>query len=116
MRQIEAMIETIIEFLFRKEGESEAEPSEAATRAETELKAKLDGYLSAGKLCEAEDWLYENMDDSDEMWLRLALRLYSEMNKLSDGYLEENDFSREEILSGLAEVCRRFGYGPLLGI
>lgn len=116
MRQIEAMIEAIIEFFFRKEGESEAEPPEPATQTETEMKAKLDGYLSTGRLCEAEDWLFENMDDSDEMWLRLALRLYSEMNQLTDGYLEEHDFSREEILSGLTEVCRRFGYGPLLGI
>lgn len=116
MRQIEAMIAAIIEFLFHTEGETEVVPMEAATNKEKELKTKLDELLSAGSLCEAEDWLYENMDESDEMWLRLAVYFYSETNKMTDAFLEKHNFSREEVLSGLTDVCRRFGYGPLLGI
>lgn len=116
MRQIEAMIAAILQFLFHTEELKEQMPPETTSQTETELRTKLDRWLSAGMLCEAEDWFFENMDDSDDMWLRLAVYLYSEMNKMADDFLEEHNFSREEVLEGLTDVCRRFGYGPLLGI
>ena len=115
MRQIEAMIAAIAQFLLHKKKETLQAPLEIAGGTETELKTRLDNWLRNGELCKAEDWLFENMDDTDEMWLRLAVYLYSEMNKLDDNVLRGHDFSREEIQSGLTDVCRRFGYGPLLG-
>lgn len=116
MRQIEAMIAAILQFLFHTEELNEQMPPEITTQTETELRTKLDNWLSTGMLCKAEDWLFENLDDSNDMWLRLAVYFYSEMNKMADDFLEEHDFSREEVLEGLTDVCRRFGYGPLLGI
>ena len=62
-------------------------------------------FLENGKICEAENWLYENMNEDDISWLNTAVYFYSEINKLSDEYLAAHNFSREEIGSGLSEVC-----------
>ena len=66
-------------------------------------------FLQKGEICEAENWLYENMNEDDSSWLNTAVYFYSEINKLSDEYLTAHDFSREEIGSGLSEVCGLYG-------
>ena len=116
MRQIEAMIAAILRFFFHTEEELTDVPEEAATRDELEMRARLDGLISEGRLCEAEDRLYEETGLSDDEWFRLAVHLYSLMNGLTDTYLEEHGFPREEIESGLEDACRRIGGGLPFGM
>ena len=115
MRQIEAMASAIMHLIFHTSPKSE--------HMETELKIsdtidsdKLDtitAFLQKGQICEAENWLYENLNEDDPSWLNIAVYFYSEINKLSDEYLDTYNFSREEIESGLSEVCGLYGFGWL---
>ena len=70
--------------------------------------------VRAGELCAAEDLLYERLDPDDRDGLAAALRFYSALNALPDAELEARNFPRDEILSGLTDVCRRCGLEDVL--
>lgn len=61
-----------------------------------------------------EDLLYERLDPDDRDGLAAALRFYSALNALPDAELEARNFPRDEILSGLTDVCRRCGLEDVL--
>ena len=112
MRQIEAMVSAIISVIFHTSSNSEDIVTEIKI-SDTVDPGKRDtimAFLQKGKICEAENWLYENMNEDDISWLSTAVYFYSEINKLSDEYLAAHDFSREEIESGLSEVCGLYGF------
>ena len=112
MRQIETMVSAIISIIFQTSPKSENIEAEI-TISDTVDSGKRDtiiSFLQNGKICEAENWLYENMNEDDISWLNTAVYFYSEINKLSDEYLAAHDFSREEIQSGLSEVCGLYGF------
>ena len=59
---------------------------------------------------EAEDLLYSAVEDGDLEALTAGLRFYNDLNLLSDETLQRCDFPRDEILSGLKELCIAYGY------
>ena len=111
MRQIEAMVSAIISVIFHKSPKSEDIGTEIkiSDSVDPGQRDTIIAFLQKGEICEAENWLYENMDEDDISWLNTAVYFYSEINKLSDEYLTAHDFSREEIESGLSEVCGLYG-------
>ena len=115
MRQIEAMISAIISVIFHTNPKSENIVTEIAISdtVDSDKRDTIIAFLQKGKICEAENWLYDNMNEDDISWLNTAVYFYSEINKLSDEYLTAHDFSREEIESGLSEVCGLYGFGWL---
>ena len=115
MRQIEAMVSAIISVIFHTSPKSENIGMEIniSDTVDSGQRDTIIAFLQQGKICEAENWLYENMNEDDISWLKTAVYFYSEINKLSDEYLAAHDFSREEIESGLHEVCGLYGFGWL---
>jgi len=65
------------------------------------------------KINEAENLLFEMLDSDNNDHFVLAIDFYKRLNSLSDNDLEQADFSREEIIKGLGEVCSIFGYSEL---
>ena len=112
MRQIEAMVSAIISVIFHTTPKSENIVTETAISdtVDSDKRDTIIAFLQEGKICEAEDWLYDNMNEDDISWLNAAVYFYSEINKLSDEYLAAHNFSREEIESGLSEVCGLYGF------
>ena len=115
MRQIEAMVSAIISVIFHTSPKSEDIGTEIniSDTVDSDRRDTIIAFLQKGELCEAENWLYENMNEDDSSWLNTAVYFYSEINKLSDEYLAAHDFSREEIESGLSEACGLYGFGWL---
>ena len=115
MRQIEAMVSAIISVIFHTSPKSEDIGTEIniSDTVDSDRRDTIIAFLQKGELCEAENWLYENMNEDDISWLNTAVYFYSEINKLSDEYLAAHDFSREEIESGLSEACGLYGFGWL---
>ena len=115
MRQIEAMVSAIISVIFHTTPKSENIVTETAISdtVDSDKRDTIIAFLQEGKICEAEDWLYDNMNEDDISWFNAAVYFYSKINKLSDEYLTTHDFSREEIESGLSEVCGLYGFGWL---
>ena len=112
MRLIHELIRTLIKLLCG------ADPD----RSEEELlpAAKKGRYLSLrqmlddGEINQAENLLQEELDIHDRADLEMALLFYRSLNRKSDEFLEDHNFSREEIWDGISYVVDLYGYGSML--
>ena len=77
---------------------------------EGSLSLQLSALVRDGQLCEAEDLLFAAAEEGEPEALPAGLRFYDDLNRLSDDALARGRFSREEILSGLKELCAVCGY------
>lgn len=108
IRQIEQMVDAVTHLL--------AGVQSTATWTETvalEQQEEIEKYLRAGEICEAENWLYEQLDPQDNRWLVVAAEFYRTLNNMTDACLQEHNFSREEIADGIKYVCHQYGL-PIL--
>lgn len=101
MRQIETAIAALIQMITGK--------GEHTTYISSKLFDDVMALLKQGEICEAENILFLAIDADEETAIETAIIFYSELNKLDDNYLESRNFSRDEIKSGLQEVCRKNG-------
>ena len=114
MRQIENVTRYVFSLLLGRGGELssdirlEALPQTDADT--TSLSFRLAALVREGQLCQAENLLYAAVEEGDPEALPVGLRFYNEINLLSDETLERCSFSREEVLSGLKELCGAYGY------
>lgn len=108
MRQIESIIAAIMHFLVS------TQKPESDVQSLREYTEEIDRFLKAEDICGAENWLYNNTDEQDITWLRVAVYFYQSINAYTDEYLEEHNFSRDEIITGLKDMCERFGFGHIL--
>ena len=112
MRLIKEMVRAILKLLFNIDTESPtAELLENKEEKET-LENLLD-MVDAGKINEAENKLYDLISATDINSLEVALLFYSYLNDKADDFLEENDFSRDEIKLGIENVADRFGLSSI---
>jgi len=65
--------------------------------------------LADSKINEAEDLLFEEIDTNDINGLLLAFDFYFRLSEYDDSYLEQCNFSRDEVADGLMEVKKLFG-------
>lgn len=109
MRQIETMIAAIIQLLSGKAGGEYSLKDELEQEQSAELKQKLTNLLKEGKLDEAENLLFFELEDGDENVLAVAIDFYQQANTLSDEELEQQGFTRSELLDGLGDVAKQYG-------
>lgn len=118
MRIIHEMVRTILKLIFHKEEET-AEELIFLEGVNQDLYQRLCTMAEEGKINEAENMLYEKLEEDG--WqtegnlekLRLALEFYDALNTKDNDFLEEHDYSREEIREGIKDVLKRYGYGGL---
>ncbi len=112
MRLIKEMVRAILKLLFNIDTESPTvELLEDKEEKET-LENLLD-MIDDGKINEAENRLYDLTSNTDMNSLEIALLFYSYLNDKTDDFLEENDFSRDEIKLGLENVVDSFGLSSI---
>lgn len=119
MRIIHEMVRTILKLIFHIDKEVKEELV-FLDGVNTDLYQRLCLLVDQGKINQAENLLYESLDL--EPWqeeqeklekLRLSLEFYDYLNTKNNDFLEEYDFSREEIKEGIQSVMKRYGYGGL---
>lgn len=108
MRLIKELIRAILKLLFNIDTESPTEFLLENAEAK-EAVGKLLDLVDAGDINKAENCLYDLMDADNQNSLEIALLFYAYLNDKTDDFLERNDFSREEVKSGLEEVVDRHG-------
>lgn len=107
LRQIEMLVQFMARTVFHKDFiQYEIEDETNLTDTDT-LYVKLRKLISEHRICEAEDLLYENLDEKNPAYLKLALDFYQTINHLTDEELEASNFSRQEINDGLNEILSR---------
>ena len=107
--QIQMLVRFIAKLIWKKDT-IEYQVAEQSRLSETDLLYyEIEKLLAHSKICEAENLLHERLDKSNNKYLELAIDFYQKLNNMSDEALENADFSREEIESGLKEIMRIFG-------
>ena len=73
--------------------------------------SELIDLVDCGQINEAEDKLFRIAES--ENYLKLALVFYSHLNEKDDAFLEKNNFTRDEINTGLEDIMSIYGLGDL---
>lgn len=108
IRQVEMITRYVARLLFGK-NDTEYTIEESDTLSEEDgIYIELDSLLGEGKICEAEDMLFDNIRITDR-YVELAVDFYKKLNKMSDNELENSDFSRDEVLEGYVDILTRLG-------
>lgn len=112
MRKIEEWISMILEFVFKIDKNSSPEKLlklEASKEILKDLKSKID----AGNINEAEDALFNLIKFKTQDSLLIGLLFYSHLNEKSSKFLNEHDFDREEIKTGIKDLLNEFNMNSL---
>ena len=62
-----------------------------------------------GEINEAENQLLTQMESEDSTYLELALTFYLKLNDMDTDFLDDHDYSREEILEGVKSIAEEWG-------
>ena len=112
MRKIEEWISMILEFIFKIDKNSSPEKLlklEASKEILKDLKSKID----AGNINEAEDALFNLIKFKTQDSLLIGLLFYSHLNEKSSKFLNEHDFDREEIKTGIKDLLNECNMNSL---
>lgn len=112
MRLINEMVRALLKIIFNIDTASPL--AEVLKDSEEEqMLNELINMVDAGFINEAENRLYDITEARKMKDLKVALLFYSYLNNKSDEYLEEHDFSRDEVKSGLIYISKRYGVDGL---
>ena len=108
IRLIKEMIRAILKLLFHMDTDNPNKDLLEEKESRDTLEKLLD-MVDNGDINEAENQIYDMTSDDNMANLEVALLFYSYLNDKEDDFLQKNDFSRDEIKSGLKELISRYG-------
>ncbi len=112
MRMIHEMVTTLLKLIFHIElGENEELNFKDQETASNYL--ELLALIQAGKINEAENKLLDELDSDDMEHFKMALMFYYHLNQIDFNFLEEHDYSKNEITDGLRYVSKVYGYDSM---
>lgn len=112
MRLIKEMVRTLLKLLFQIELPNPATELYKDLSEKNTLQTLLD-LVDRGNINEAENKVYELTADGDMENLKTAILFYSYLNEKSSDFLEQHDFSREEIAQGLRYLVDKYGLNSI---
>ncbi len=112
MRIVHELVRMLIRLVFSKDIDRDDE--EAVPLEVMEKYKKLISMIDDGQINEAENLLLDGLKPDSRAYFELALMFYEKMNGKTDEFLEEHDYSREEVTDGIKYVVDFYGYGSLM--
>lgn len=113
MRQIRDMVRMLAKIVLGRDT-IEYEDNENMKFSEmSHIYTDLIRMVDEGKINEAENLLFDEINKDENKSFEMALRFYDYLNSLSDVYLEENNYSREEVKEGVQNLADSRGLGML---
>ena len=113
MRQVRDMARMLAKILFGKDTPTyELEQNEIQTSSD-DLYSRLIAMVKQGKINQAENVLYDELDRDEDSTIEVALGFYDYLNELPEEFLEEHDYSKEEVKEGAQSLADRKGLGLL---
>ncbi len=114
MRQIETITRYVFSLLLGKGRELSSdirlETKQTSQTDVNTLSYRLAELIRQEKFCEGENLLFSALEENDPEAPTAGLRFYASLNELPDETLNRGFFPRDEILSGLRELCAACGY------
>lgn len=114
MRQVRDMARMLAKILFGKDTPTyELEQNEIQTSSD-DLYSRLIAMVKQGKINQAENVLYDELDRDEDSTIEVALGFYNYLNELPVEFLAMNEYSREEINEGIKALADRKGLGAVV--
>ena len=116
MRMIKEMVSVLFSILLGKQYVSvDEERKNGYEVSGADLNDLLD-MIDNGQINEAENLMLDDIDYSDKKGLAAALLFYQYLSEKKKDFLQDHDYSDEEILEGAKQVLKKAGYGDIVKI
>lgn len=116
MRMIKQVVVALARIIFNKPGPMYELPEERDFTAVDDLYVRLLKLADAGKINEAENLLYEELEAENQGYLEMGIGFYSHINEYEEEFLREHNYTRDEINEGIERLLKEFGMGSLADI
>lgn len=73
------------------------------------LYKKLITMADQGQINEAENILLDELDDKSSEYFEMAASFYLHLNEYEEEFLDEHNYTREEISEGIGDLGKEFG-------
>ena len=113
MRLVHEIARMLAKILFNINSETVSEELESRIE-ETDILEKLLEMVDIGRINEAENELYDLLNQGTSNCIETSILFYSYLNDKSDEFLKENDYSREEVKEGIEDIAERAGLSGLI--
>ncbi len=112
MQQIEMITRFVTQIVFHKNDSQsefwyEIENTDMLSEID-KLHLELTRLIKEGRICEAEDMLFDHMV-FDDKYVELATDFYKRLNTMSNEELEQYNFSRDEVYDGYIDILTQLG-------
>lgn len=116
MRMIKEMVSVLFSILLGKQYVSvDEERKNGYEVSGTDLNDLLD-MIDNGQINEAENLMLDDIDYSDKKGVAAALLFYQYLSEKKKDFLQDHDYSDEEILDGAKQILQKAGYGDIVKI
>ena len=113
MRMIKEMVRVLFSLVFGKKYVSvELEKENKYEVSGKKLKSFLD-MIDLGQINEAENILLDNIDYINKEEVMAAALFYQYLSEKDNEFLENNNYTKEEVLSGFKQLLIQSGYKEL---
>lgn len=109
IRIIKEMVRAVLKLLLNIDTENPTAELLEEDEEEQNIFNNLLDMVDEGQIDRAENIVYEMTLHGDKTNLKVALLFYSYLNDQEDKFLQEHNFSREEISTGISDLASRYG-------
>lgn len=114
MRMIKEMVRVLFSLMFGKKYVSvELEKENKYEVSGKNLKNFLD-MIDLGQINEAENILLDSIDYTNKNEVMTVALFYQYLSEKDSKFLENNNYTKEEVLSGFKQLLMKSGYSDLL--
>lgn len=113
MRVIKEMVRMLFALLFGRKQFSVEQELKSGYEVSGKTLDDLLAMADRGEINEAENMLLEGIDYDNKDELAAAALFYQYLSEKEQGFLLENNYSKEEILDGITDLMQKSGYGDV---
>ena len=109
LKQINVVSEFLQKLFTDIETNRKLNENEQYQKDSFEFERLLENLIEEDRINDAENILFEKLETNNLMYATIATRFYDKLKGLSDEKLQKSNYSRDEILQGLNDMCDMFG-------
>lgn len=109
LKQINVVSEFLQKLFTDMETNRKLNENEQYQKDSFEFERLLENLIEEDRINDAENILFEKLETNNLMYATIATRFYDKLKGLSDEKLQKSNYSRDEILQGLNDMCDMFG-------
>ena len=109
LKQINVVSEFLQKLFTDMETNRKLNENEQYQKDSFEFERLLENLIEEDRINDAENILFEKLETNNLMYATIATRFYDKLKGLSDEKLKKSNYSRDEILQGLNDMCDMFG-------